>query len=365
MIALMRPRHRPLLPALALACACNTNQQASSGFGTPSPTTTPPQTSDGSSTGSSSSSSTGGDDSTSTSAAASTSTGPVLDMPMPDFGEPPPIGCKGKIDFLFSISASGTMFNQQAQLIDAFPAFMATIEEQLPDFDVHILVANLDGIWGMPDCGACTTSCDPQGESPLCGAEIHECDEQIGAGVTFPGGKGATNRRCEFAGGRRYITRDEPDRTAAFSCAAQVGLSGSDLTAEAMVNALGPDLNSPGGCNDGFLREDALLVVTIINDVYDEDSTGTVDSWIKALRTAKHGDNDAFAVLVLTTDVDLGYWQLCLPEEWAQTPNPLRQLALGVEHGFVASICEETYAPFFAGTVAEIVSLCEGFVIPQ
>ena len=355
-------RHRRLLPALALACACNASQDETSGFGTPSPTTIP-STTGGSSTGSSSSSSTGGDDSTS--AAGSTSTGPVLDMPMPDFGEPPPIGCKGKIDFLFSISASGTMFDQQAQLIDAFPAFMATIAEQLPDFDVHILVADPDGFWGIPDCGVCTTSCDPEGEPPLCGATIDACDEQKGAGVTFPSGTGATNRRCDLASGKRYITSSEPQIGDAFACIAQVGLYGSDNTAEAMVNALGPELNGPDGCNDGFLRDDALLVVTIINDSYDVKSAGTVNSWIKALRMAKHGDDDAFAVLVLTTDVDLGYWQLCLPEEYNQTPNPLRQLALGVEHGFVGSACAESYEPFFAETVAELVALCDGFVIPQ
>lgn len=285
-------------------------------------------------------------------------------MAVPDFGEPPPIGCKGKIDFLFSISASGNMYDQQAQLLEAFPVFMAEIESQLPEFDVHVLVANLDSNWALPDCGACTTSCDPQGEPPLCGAAIGQCDEKRGAGVTFPGGKDASNRRCEFAGGRRYITSEETERTAAFSCAAQVGLSGGDVVAEAMVNALGPELNGPGGCNDGFLREDALLVVTIINDSYDEFSAGNVDSWIKALRTAKHGDDDAFAVLVLTTDIDLGKWELCAPG-MEGPPNPLRQLANSVKHGFDGSACAKSYGPFFAGTVAEIVELCDGFVLPQ
>lgn len=363
----MRPWHRPLLLLLALASGCNAGQADASGFGTPAPTTVPQTTGGGgSSTGSSTSTSGGesGNDSTSTSSSASTSSGPILDMDMPDFGPGLPIGCGGKIDFIFSISASGGMQSHQGQLIDAFPDFMAAIEEQLPDFDVHILVSNLDKFWALPECGVCTTSCNPQGDPPLCGATVGECDEQFGAGVTFPAGDGATNRRCDFAGGKRYITRDEPDRTSAFSCAAQVGIGGGSVTAEAMVNALGPELNGPGGCNEGFIREDALLVATIINDGYDEFSAGTVESWIEALRTAKGGDDDAFAVLVLTTDVDLGKYQLCHPDE-AGPPNPLRQFALGVEHGFVGSICEESYGPFFVDTVAELVSLCDGFVIPQ
>lgn len=287
-------------------------------------------------------------------------------MAVPDFGDPLPIGCKGKIDFLFSISASGTMQGHQAQLIDAFPAFMGAIEEQLSDFDVHILVANPNPKpgWIMSDCSLCTEDCDPLGEPPTCGATLTPCDKENGAGVTFPAGNGATNRRCDLAGGRRYITRDEPNRSSAFACVAQVGLGGADLTTEAMVNALRPELNGLGGCNEGFLRDDALLVVTIINDGYDEFSAGTVESWIEALRTAKGGDDDAFAVLVLTTDVDLGKWQLCHPDE-AGPPNPLRQFALGVDHGFVGSICEGSYGSFFADTVAEIVSLCDGFVIPQ
>jgi hypothetical protein len=61
------------------------------------------------------------------------------------------------------------------------------------------------------------------------------------------------------------------------------------------------------------LRDDALLVVTLIQDTYDVASAGTVDSWITALRDAKGGDDDAFALLVLTTDVDVGYQQLCWP----------------------------------------------------
>jgi hypothetical protein len=361
----MRPGARSILLVLALVCACNARQDEPSGFGTPSPTTAPPGTTGSSSTSSSGGSSTGGDDSTSTSSAGSTSTGPVLDMPVPDFGQQHPIGCKGKIDFIFSISALGTMQGHQAQLVDAFPEFITAIEEQLSDFDVHILVADPDGGFWIPDCTVCTTSCDPQGNPPVCGAAIDACDKTIGAGVTFPSGTGATNRRCELASGKRYITSDESDLSAAFSCIAQVGIYGGSLTAEAMVNALGPELNGADGCNEGFLRDDALLVVTIINDGYDEKSAGTVDSWIKALRTAKHEDDDAFAVLVLTTDIDLGKYQLCHPDDWNQTPNPLRQLALGVDHGFVGSICEDSYGPFFAKTVAEIVSLCDGFVIPQ
>ena len=306
-----------------------------------------------------------GSDSTSVAGSSTTSSGPGFDMPVPDLDDPPPVGCKGKIDFLFVISAASTMQAYQEQLIESFPGFIAAIEAQVPDFDVHILVGNLDTVWGIPDCSACSSDCDPQGNPPFCGAAVQPCDEQLGAGVTFPRGNGASNRRCVLTNGTSYITRDEPELADAFACMAQVGLSGSDVTAEAMLAGLRPELNGPGGCNDGFLREDALLVVTIINDGYDVASAGTVDSWIEALRAAKHHDDDAFAVLVLTTDVDVGPWELCLPGEYSPNKNPLRLLASGVKHGLIASICEKTYAPFFADAVDSIVLLCEGFVVPQ
>ena len=290
----------------------------------------------------------------------------MFDMGMPDFGSPLPKGCKGKIDFLFAISASGTMKNQQQQLVNSFPGFMQAIKDQLPDFDVHIISADNGSTWPLQDCKFCTgDGCDPQGSPPTCGADLDLCDKQVlGAGVTFPVGEGASNRRCELYGGNRYIVDGEPDLTEAFTCIAQVGLHGGDLSAEAMVNALSAEINAPLGCNKGFLRDDALLVVTIIHDTYDEDSAGSVDSWVEALRTAKHGDDDAFAVLVLTTDVDKSQWELCKYGEYVPVKNPLRLLVEGVEHGFIGSICEKSFDAFFSEAVSAVVELCDSFVPP-
>jgi hypothetical protein len=69
-------------------------------------------------------------------------------------------------------------------------------------------------------------------------------------------------------------------------------------------------------------------------------------------------------VMVLTTDVDIGFDQLCLPDEWNQTKNRLRLLAEGVKHGFIDSICLDDYAPFFAEHVGHLVDLCDDFVPP-
>jgi hypothetical protein len=80
------------------------------------------------------------------------STGILRDVGSPnDFGPTQPEGCKGKVDLLFLISSFGTMKTEQTQLLASFPGFVATIQEKLGDFDVHIMVANPIGKWpGWP-----------------------------------------------------------------------------------------------------------------------------------------------------------------------------------------------------------------------
>ncbi len=306
--------------------------------------------------------------STSSTSTSSTGDGVAWDMGMPDFGPLQPAGCEGKIDFLFVISAEGTMKPKQDRLLASFPGFMDAIKEQLPEFDVHILVADPDEKWLLTDCALCTDDCDPQGMPPYCGAMLTPCDKKIGAGLTFPSGIAASNRRCELDSGRRYITSGQQNLNEAFACMAQVGTGGAGMTGQAMTAALQPEINDPQdeyACNGGFLRDDALLVVTIIQDSYDEDSLGTVDEWIAALRTAKNFDDDAFMVLVLTTDIDVGYQQLCWPNEYDPNPNRLRTLADGVEHGFVGSICmPDGYGDWFKERVTYLVDLCDDFVPP-
>jgi hypothetical protein len=362
---------------LALACvlpACGGGGGASSFGGVTQPAVTTVAGSDSSTAESSSggpaaSSSTSAAGSSSSSTGTEVSTGMVWDMGIPDFGPPQPAGCEGRIDFLFVISAGGTMKNDQERLLASFPGFIAAIEDKFPNFDVHILVADPDEKFLIADCTVCTDDCDPQGAPPYCGAQLTPCDKKIGAGLTFPSGTAASNRRCELDNGLRYITSDQPNITEAFACMAQVGTGGAGTTGQAMVAALQPAMNDPKdeyACNGGFLRDDALLVVTIIQDDYDEDSLGTVDEWIEALRAAKGYDDDAFMVLVLTTDIDVGYHELCFWGEYNPNKNRLRLLAEGVEHGFVGSICMDAkgYTDWFEDRVTHLVDLCDDFIPP-
>ena len=366
--------HRALALALtSTLTACGEGPGATSFGGVTQTNVSTASAGSAESTAGSSSSGSAADSSSSTSSTSSTSTSStgddvVWDMGMPDFGPLQPDGCEGKIDFLFVISTQGTMQNDQARLIASFPGFMDAIKQQLSDFDVHVLAANTDESWALDSCSDCSDSCDPQGSPPFCSAEFTVCDKKVGAGVTFPTGVYASNRRCALEGANRYISSGQQDLDKTFACIAQVGIDGSGVTGDAMVAALQPEINdvqNEYACNGGFLRDDALLVVTLIQDTYEEVSSGTVDEWIAALRTAKNGDDDAFMVLVLTTDVDLGYMQHCLPNEYNPNPNRLRTLANDVEHGFVGSICmPEGYGDWFKERVTYLVDLCDDFVPP-
>ena len=295
-----------------LGLACNSPAESSTGFTTPGVTTRPSDPSSGESTstgdGSSSSSSTSSTSTSSGSAdgssSSSSTTGaafPDMGTPQPDFGDPT-MGCKGKIDFLFVISRAGTMGSAQEQLIAAAPAFIDTIQAQFDDFDVHIMVVDSEPTWWVEECEfmTCPDSCEVDPNYP-CGYKPSACDTTMGAGTIFNAGPDAANVACEL-GEHRYITKDTPDIPAAFECIARVGTWGNNLMGDALVGAVSSKLNASEpnpGCNAGFLRDDALLVLTMIGpeDNILGGSLGTWQSWREAVVKAKHGDLNAIVAL--------------------------------------------------------------------
>ena len=306
----MWPRSRPNFVALGLVLACQPSQGETSGFTTmPAMTTTPASAS--SSTASDSSSSGGqGGSTTSTSGAASTTSADssagasgttlILDVGSDkDVGDATPPGCKGKIDFLFVISRAWTMKTAQEQLIAAFPSFIETIESKFADFDFHIMVIDGDHEWGLEPCDA---DCEKQGSCAVpdypCDLLdlVTTCDRTIGAGNVFAAGGYASNKPCDIAGGRRFLTKDQPNLTETFACVAKLGISGTDLMGEALTMAMKPEINAPGGCNAGFLRDDALLMVTFIGG-YDYNSKWDPGTWAANVLKAKKDDSGAVVML--------------------------------------------------------------------
>lgn len=274
------------------------------------------------------------------------------------------LGCE-KIDFLFMIDSSGSMADKQANLITSFPGLVAAMMDKVAANDWHVMVVDSDAQWGGTACAnACMTLGQCPGE-PSFACDTPPpllCDITMGAGEVAPMGEAASNRDCELTGGARYVQAGEPDLLEAFSCIARVGVDGSDKERQmdSLVRAVGPELGKPGGCNEGFVRDDAILVVTLITDEPDEWSLGDPSDWAEALIAAKGGNAEAIVVLGLLPDGDL---PLTLCDGPAAVPSPRMSGFLELfDASSRASVCEPDYSPFFFESVAVISETCETFV---
>ncbi len=270
--------------------------------------------------------------------------------PLPDFGEFDD-GCNA-VDFLFVIDNSGSMSTPQDNLVANFPAFINGIQATLTDVESYHV-----GIVTTDDHNSFTPSNPP------------EC-RQLGALVTSTAGTSSSNAVCgPYAEGFNYIT-EEDDLTTSFSCAAQVGTSGDayELTMNAMEAAISEDLNAAGACNEGFIRDEALLVVVIITDEADGPgdtelytSTGDAATWYQSVLAAKNDIPENAAALVLT-NYEGGP---CPPfSGYDDGVNMVDFANLFGENGFTAGICEPDYGPSFAGATAVIEQACENFIPP-
>ena len=365
---------RPSGLALALLCGCG-SPATTSGFGPGGPGGgEDADTSTGAAGSSTSSSSTGAAEASTTSGSGEGSAAhddSSAGTTMPDFGEI--TGCQGKIDFLFVISNDTTMKPVAAKLKAALPAFIKTIRESFAQFDNHIMVVDTDQpYWGSSKCQSCVETCDYGPPEYPCSADlekdaIKECDHVVGAGVTFPAGWDTANERCKVFGDNRYMIRDDPTPDETFQCLAGVGHDGAGYGATMVqaIAALAPEINAPGGCNAGFLRPEALLVLVLIRDTY-EPKGGPPQTWVDAILAAKGGNPDAVVTLGITTD--WGFEKsLCFPGKW---PPPegntdlLREFVGLMTHGLVGSICAESWAPFFDEAAELVLEQCD-LLIPQ
>ena len=285
-------------------------------------------------------------------------------------------GCRA-VDFLFVIDNSGSMAGEQSALISSFPKFIDAINENLDvQQDYHIMVTDVDA-WQYAECpmlctffGGCPPfplppdpdfTCDDP-DTPEDETTVPEpCENVLGAGVIDPKGMDASGPACNFSSGARFIDKTEPDVKAAFECAARVGTGSYDSPErpmEAMVAAVG-DSGEIAQCNQGFLRDDAILVVTFITDEDDDagdGSVGTPDGWKTALMSAKNLDDSG--IVVLGVFGGLGGCE-------AESSTRLEEfVSLFGERGFHGDICASSYESFFLDAVNTIQTTCEEFVPP-
>ncbi|MCA9661037.1 MAG: hypothetical protein KC486_22030 [Myxococcales bacterium] len=293
--------------------------------------------------------STGGESTTSGASASATMTDATTD-PTTTTTTGEAEGCK-KVDFLFVIDNSVSMQGEQTALKAAFPAFIDTIKNTLPTNDYHIMVADTDAE-GRCSPNTCSHSTCQAANKYACMDIFVECDTVRGAGVNHPAGEAASNMPCDFFGGNRYLLSEDPDLVDNFSCAASVGLAGhpSERPMDGIVEALAPAINAPGGCNDGFLRDDAILVVTFLSDDPNvEDVNSSFDTY-DAVVAAKGGDEDRIVMLGLIPQPDMGCGKG--GAHWSE------MISLFGERGIEGAICSEDYNAFFQDAVSTILDTC-------
>lgn len=267
------------------------------------------------------------------------------DAPRPDDG------CDA-VDFLFVIDNSGSMLFAQDNLVSSFPAFIGGIQSTLGGAEsYHVGVVTTDEYsHNIPGCTA------------------------MGGLVVRTGGNESSDSTCgPYAENYNFMTEAD-DLDTAFACAAKVGIGGHtwERPMTAVRQAVGSTLAMPGACNEGFIRDDALLVIVVITDEADgpgdaegtspmQTSQGTPQDWYDAVVAAKGGLEENAVALVLTNYEGGSCPPATIDLDGA---NLIEFAELFGDNGFVGGICEPDFGPIFDRAVAVVSSACANFVPP-
>ena len=150
-----------------------------------------------------------------------------------------------KMDVLFVIDNSGSMGQEQTNLIANFPAFITVLNNSGLDYRVAVTTTGRDYSYTM------TT---PIGSLP---------QNQDG------GDNGAMLKPSACNMTKRWIDKTDADPSMTFSCVANVGTGGpsDEMPLSAMRDAF--EERMADGTNMGFRRSDALLAVVFLTDEED------------------------------------------------------------------------------------------------
>jgi hypothetical protein len=267
-------------------------------------------------------------------------------------------GCE-RVDLLFVIDNSGSMSDEQSNLVDGVPSFISEIQTQLADADsYHVGVITTDEY------------------------ELNDGCNEEGAMVIATGGDDSSDEICgPYADGHSYMTEND-DLDDAFACAALIGTDGDsdERPMQTMQAALSPGMNGPGDCNDGFLRDDALLVIVIITDEEDDHeieaceqdaypgSSGEPAQWFESVVAAKGGVEENIVVLALVGPP--GPEPAVCPSldkcdggvDGAEVGERVASFTTMFSNGIVGRVCEPSFGSFFSEAVGVIATACDNFV---
>jgi hypothetical protein len=154
-----------------------------------------------------------------------------------------------------------------------------------------------------------------------------------------------------------------------------VGTDGANDEAmmQGATAAVSPALNGPGGCNEGFIRDDALLVLVLITDEDDpgtcingdqscNGSPGDPASWLDDLLAVKQFPENIVALSLTRGSPG----NVCGPPEGTELDGTRVMQFVGLlgDTGLVGDICEASFGAFFDEAVALVESACGGFIDP-
>jgi hypothetical protein len=238
-----------------------------------------------------------------------------------------------QVDFLFVIDNSASMADNQSKLVANYATFIDGITETVDRLQsIHIGVTTTDAY---------------AYNNALC--------RELGGLVVETGGNASSSRACgPYAEGFNYMT-DADDLEDTFRCAAQVGTEGSskEAAATAAVAALSSPNTDAGACNDGFVRDGALLVLVIVTD---EDAELDPLVAAQALTDAKNGRADDVVIVALANDPDAD----CALDNEGRVADDLARLTELFRHGFIGPICAPDYGGVFQDAVAVVEAACPG-----
>lgn len=256
-----------------------------------------------------------------------------------------------EIDFLFVVDNSISMRKEQESLAQAVPKFIDTLMNSKPEIekDYHIGVVTTDHFDQNPK------TCRFLG-GLVTGVEVQVTNSE---GILE-----WVRKDCgPYKSGLNYMTQAD-DLRKTFTCAARPGIVGSSEERQigALLGAVRRDNGQSGRCNEGFVRDEALLVVVLISDEDAEHDTGGPKEWRQELLALKKNDPRKLMMISIVAPSS----NQC--DEASGTVNVAKRIieftGLFEKRGFVGDICAPNYEGIFDKAVGMVDFACGELVEP-